>query len=74
MRSCDDGYPGCRQAEATGKWCTGKCKATADTLDTETRTRLALILRQYAQGILTDSRIYQEVCKMLLERGQAVAN
>jgi len=43
-------------------------------LDLATRTRLARILRQYAQGILTDSRIYQEVCKMLLERGQIAAN
>ena len=27
MKSCNDGYPGCRQAEATGKWCTGWCSA-----------------------------------------------
>ena len=47
---------------------------TPDALDLATRTRLAHILRQYAQGILTDSRVYQEVCKMLLERGQAAAN
>ena len=39
-----------------------------DTLDTETRTKLARILRQYAQGIITDSRVYQEICTMLLER------
>ena len=45
-----------------------------DSLDLTTRTRLARILRQYAQGILTDSRIYQEVCKMLLERGHIAAN
>ena len=45
-----------------------------DGLDLATRTRLARILRQYAQGILTDSRVYYEVCKMLLARGQAVAN
>jgi hypothetical protein len=45
-----------------------------DSLDLTTRTRLAHILRQYAQGILTDSRIYQEVCKMLLERGHIAAN
>lgn len=45
-----------------------------DALDLATRTRLAHIVRQYAQGILTDSRIYQEVCKMLLERGQIAAN
>ena len=47
---------------------------TTDALDLATRTRLARILRQYAQGILTDSRVYHEVCKMLLERGQPVAN
>jgi hypothetical protein len=47
---------------------------TADTLNTETRTKLARILRQYAQGLLTDSSIYQEVCKMLLERGHIAAN
>ena len=41
---------------------------TTDALDTETRTKLARILRQYAQGILTDSRVYQEICTMLLER------
>lgn len=28
MKSCDDGYPSCRQAEATGKFCTGRCAAT----------------------------------------------
>jgi len=27
VRSCDDGYPSCRQAEAGGEWCEGKCKA-----------------------------------------------
>jgi hypothetical protein len=43
-------------------------------LDIATRTRLSRILRQYAQGILTDSSIYQEVCKMLLERGHIAAN
>ena len=47
---------------------------TTDALDLATRTRLAHILRQYAQGILTDSRVYYEVCKMLLERGQLAAN
>ena len=45
-----------------------------DSLDLATRTKLARILRQYAQGILTDSRVYQEICKMLLERGQLAAN
>ena len=27
MRACPDGYPSCRQAEATGKWCAGECAA-----------------------------------------------
>lgn len=26
--SCDDGYPSCRQAEATGEWCVGECVAS----------------------------------------------
>ena len=34
---------------------------TENSLDLATRTRLAHILRQYAQGILTDSRVYYEV-------------
>lgn len=25
MRVCNDGYPTCRNAEATGKWCKGEC-------------------------------------------------
>jgi hypothetical protein len=28
-RSCDDGYPSCRVAEATGRWCQDACAATA---------------------------------------------
>jgi hypothetical protein len=27
MRSCSDGYPSCRHAEATGKWCGNECHA-----------------------------------------------
>lgn len=27
MKSCPDGYPSCRQAEATGKWRAGECAA-----------------------------------------------
>lgn len=30
MKSCDDGYPSCRQAEATGKFCKTVCAATAE--------------------------------------------
>ena len=28
MRSCDDGYIGCRHAEATGEWCKGDCRSS----------------------------------------------
>jgi len=27
MRNCTDGYPSCRHAEATGKWCDDECRA-----------------------------------------------
>ena len=27
MKTCADGYPGCRTAEATGEWCTDECEA-----------------------------------------------
>ncbi len=27
MRNCSDGYPSCRHAEATGKWCGDECRA-----------------------------------------------
>lgn len=27
MKSCDDGYPSCRMAEAMGQWCKGPCIA-----------------------------------------------
>ena len=27
MKTCDDGYPGCRYAEASGKWCKSECEA-----------------------------------------------
>ena len=30
MKNCDDGYPSCRQAEATGEECKGACKATQE--------------------------------------------
>ncbi len=30
MKSCPDGYPGCRVAEATGKWCAGQCEAMTE--------------------------------------------
>ena len=33
MRACPDGYPSCRQAEATGKWCAGECAAFSATPD-----------------------------------------
>lgn len=29
MRSCDDGYPSCRSAEANGEWCKDECMAAA---------------------------------------------
>ena len=29
MKSCDDGYPTCRKAEATGKWCKAECESAA---------------------------------------------
>ena len=31
MKTCTDGYPGCRVAEATGKWCAGQCEAMTET-------------------------------------------
>mgnify|MGYP003529255342 FL=1 len=42
MRSCDDGYPGCRHAEATGKWCAGSCR-------TELQKELAALLEKREQ-------------------------
>lgn len=27
MRACNDKYPSCRHAEATGKWCGDECQA-----------------------------------------------
>lgn len=27
MKSCNDGYPSCRYAEQTGKWCGDECRA-----------------------------------------------
>lgn len=29
MKSCDDGYPTCRKAEATGEWCKAECESAA---------------------------------------------
>lgn len=37
MRSCPDGYPSCRKAEAEGEWCKGECEALRDqNIPTET--------------------------------------
>lgn len=37
VRNCDDGYPGCRHAEATGEWCKGECcSAMQNTYEEET--------------------------------------
>ena len=36
-----------------------------DTLDTETRTKLARILRHYAQGLLDDAQLYHAVCDLV---------
>lgn len=33
VKSCPDGYPSCRQAETTGKWCAGECAAFSATPD-----------------------------------------
>lgn len=30
MKTCTDGYPSCRVAEATGKWCAGQCEAMTE--------------------------------------------
>lgn len=29
-KSCDDGYPSCRYAEATGRWCPSECRASME--------------------------------------------
>jgi len=42
MRSCDDGYPGCRHAEATGRWCAGECR-------TELQKELTALLEKREQ-------------------------
>ena len=40
MRSCDDGYPSCRHAEATREWCKGDCKAQKEIHSLKAEIRL----------------------------------
>ena len=60
MRSCDDGYPGCRHAEATGKWCAGSCrtelqKELAALLEKREQVRAKQIERMHS-GVMTRAR------------------
>ena len=60
MRSCDDGYPSCRHAEAKGEWCNDICLAAARKelaqLEKKLETAWAKQISGYDNGTATRRR------------------
>ena len=52
MKTCTDGYPGCRVAEATGKWCAGQCEAMTEPRPSPERAVMAEAHLNQWQGLL----------------------
>ena len=55
MRSCDDGYPSCRNAEANGTWCGKDCLSSVQKEIDELLEKRSLIREKMMDRFLSGS-------------------